>query len=143
MNRPLAILSLLLLCACNSSDEVKKTVPASENDMDAARNFIRAALDGKWSEARKFMVQDSVNVQLLDMTEHRYERTDRENKRSYRESSIKLYDSRQVGDSVTIINYANSFMNKKDSLKVMHLKGQWLVDLKYSLLPNDTAKHAH
>ena len=144
MRKAIGLIGLLLvLQACNSGGEAKKEAPASENDMDAARNFIRAALDGKWSEAGKFMLRDSLNVELLDMSEGRYEHMGREEKRGYRESSIQLFDSRQVGDSITIVSYANSFMNKKDSLKVVHLGNQWLIDLKYSLLPTDTTKHVH
>jgi hypothetical protein len=132
--------SLLLLLSCNNTAEEKK-VPASENDVDAARNFIRASLDGKWSEAKKFMVGDPVNVQLLETAESQYQTKGREEKRGYREASITLYDSRQVNDSTTIVKYANTFKNIKDSLKVVNTKGQWLIDLKYSLLPIDTARH--
>lgn len=118
--------------SCKNTD--KKDSTASENDVDAARNFIRAALDGKWDEAKKFMIEDSVNVQLLETTEQTYNTISNDNKRSYRESQITWYETRKIGDSITIVNYSNSFKNEKDSLKVVRSDGQWLVDLKYSLL---------
>ena len=129
----------LLIFSCNDEKGTNQTT--SENDTDAARNFIRAALDGKWDEARRFMIQDSVNLQLLDRSESMYQGKDREVKRSYRESSIRFYDTRKVNDSVIVINYSNTYKNQKDSLKVVRTGGQWLIDLKYSLLPTDSVLH--
>jgi hypothetical protein len=132
---------MVLVCACNNSDQ-QEIETTSENDVDAARNFIRSALDGKWREARRFMVQDSTNTQLLDAYESNYEtHMNREDKRGYREASITLYDSRQVNDSVTIVNYSNSYKKQRDSLKVVRVNNQWLVDLKYSFPQTDTTSH--
>ena len=135
----LGLIAIVSCCACNNS-ETKET-PASENDLDAARNFIRAALDGKWDEARNYLLQDSVNVQLLETTEGSYRTKTGEDKRAYREASINLFGSRKIGDSITIVNYSNSYKDKKDSLKVVRSNGQWLIDLKYSLLARDSTKH--
>lgn len=134
---------MLILSACNSSDQ-QKTETTSENDVDAARNFIRSALDGKWKDARHFMVQDSTNTQLLDAYESNYQNhMSREDKRGYNESSITVYDSREVNDSVTIVSYSNSYKKQKDSLKVIRANNQWLVDLKYSFPQTDTTHHVH
>ena len=132
-------LLLQILAACNSAD--KKDTPASENDVDAARNFIRSALDGNYGKARQFMVRDSLNDERIENVERNYQKNmQTDDKRGYREASITLYDSRQINDSITIVNYSNSYMNKKDSLKVVRINGQWLVDLKYSFLPPDTTQ---
>ena len=133
------LLVILLLVSCNSEDGKKEIT--SENDTDAARNFIRAALDGKWDDARRFMVQDSTNLELIDRAESMYQVSEREVKRSYRESSIRFYETRQVSDSITVINYSNTYKNEKDSLKVVKKNGQWLIDLKYSLLPIDSVSN--
>jgi hypothetical protein len=136
-------LFMLLACAgCNNDKEETKEV-TSENDVDAARNFIRSALDGNWKEARRFMLQDSTNSQLLDAYESNYQtHMDKEDKRGYREASITFYDTREVNDSVAIINYSNSYKNQKDSLRVLRSGGTWLVDLKYSFPQTDTSAHA-
>ncbi len=125
-------LFLLFFCAChNNNSEQKETT--SENDVDAARNFIRAALDGQYSKARTFMLHDSLNNQLLDAFENNYEtRMTRDDKRGYRESSINMHDVRQMGDTASIVSYSNSYKKQNDSLKVVHVNGQWLVDFKYS-----------
>jgi hypothetical protein len=71
----------------------------------------------------------------------RYATKTGEDKAGYHEASINLFDSRKVNDSTTVVNYSNSYMNKKDSLKLVRINGQWLIDLKYSLLPTDTIKN--
>ena len=136
-----SLLIALLLFSCNSEEGNHSTT--SENDTDAARNFIRAAMDGKWDEARSYMIQDSTNLQLLDRAESMYQGKEREVKRSYRESNIRFYDTRKINDSVTVINYSNTYKNQKDSLKVVRTGGQWLIDLKYSLLPTDSVSNVH
>ncbi len=133
-----SFLCLLFFAACtNESQEEKETT--SENDVDAARNFIRSALDGKWKDARRFMLQDSINTQLLDTYENNYRsHMKSEDKRGYRDASITLYETRQLNDSVSIINYSNSFKKQKDSLRVVRNNGVWVVDLKYSFPQTDT-----
>lgn len=136
------LLSLLLLSCNNSNREENKL--HSENDVDATRNFVRAALDGRWKDARNFMLPDSTNTQLLDAYENNYRtHMSAEDKRDYRNASILLYDLRKVNDSVTIVTYANSFKKQKDSLKAVLLNNQWLVDLKYSFPQTDTSNYVH
>jgi hypothetical protein len=132
-----------VIAGCANDKEENKEV-TSENDVDAARNFIRSALDGNWREARRFMLQDSTNTQLLDAYENNYQtHMNKEDKRGYREASITLYDTREVNDSVAIIKYSNSFKKQKDSLRVVRTGDTWLVDLKYSFPQTDTSAHAH
>jgi len=124
--------------ACNSSNQQEKEI-TSENDVDAARNFIRSALDGKWDDARRFMLQDSTNSQLLDAYESNYQtHMSREDKRGYHEATITMYDTRQVNDSVSVISYSNTYKKQKDSLRVVRNNGVWVVDLKYSFPQTDT-----
>ena len=136
-----AVFFFFLFSACTNEEGNKPEVQASENDLDAARNFIRAALDRNWREAKKYMLADSANVERLEKIETFYEHEDREERRGYREASINTYDARKVSDSITIVNYSNSYKNQRDSLKVLRVNGQWLVDLKYSFLPPDSIRH--
>jgi type IV secretory pathway component VirB8 len=135
-------LFLQFFCACSGSEgDAGTESTTAESDVDAARSFIRSALDGKYDRARQFIVQDSVNTQYLDLFERNYKlRMDPEDKRGYRESSINIHDIRQVNDSTTVVNYSNSFKKQNDSLKVVRVANQWLVDLKYSFSPTDTAQ---
>ena len=94
--------------------------------------FIRDALDGKFKEARQLMVADSVNDSRMTDTERTYEHMSQDTKRSYRESSITIYDTRKLNDSTSIVVYSNTFKNMRDSVKVVRKSGQWLIDLKYT-----------
>jgi hypothetical protein len=136
----LAFTGLTLLPACNSDE--KSSAPASENEVDAARNFLRASLDRKWDLARKYMIQDSANLERISSIEESVQRENREDKRGYHEASITTYDTRRVNDSTAVVQYSNSYVNKKDSLKVVRVNGTWLVDFKYSFLPPDST-YAH
>ena len=122
---------LLFLGACNSND--KTAAPTSENDVDAARNFIDAALNGHYDEARTLVVPDSVNNAWIDIFKRAYqERMSQSDKAGYRAASINIHGVRTLNDTATVITYSNSYKKKDDSLKVVRRNGQWLVDLAYS-----------
>ena len=126
-----SLLAISFLWGCGSNDTATLTTP--EDDVDAARMFIRAALDGNYKQARKLIVTDSSNVQLLDNLERAYlHNNDAMEQRGYRESTIRIHDTKKLNDSVSVIVYSNSFKNKKDSVKAVRHEGAWLIDLKYS-----------
>ena len=130
---------LFWLIACNNNSE-STAAAAPENDVDAARTFIRSALDGRWKDAKRLIVQDSTNIGDLDATEQNYtQHMNVTDQRGYRESTIRIYDTRKVNDSISIITYSNTYKNQKDSIKVVRQNGNWLVDLKYSF-PNNATK---
>lgn len=132
------LLFLFLLCifySCKSKD--KQPTGKSENDIDAARNFIRSALDGKFDEARNFMLSDSVNNNYMDVAERSFNNAVQSVKDSFRTSSINIHNVDPVNDSTTILIFSNSFKNNPDTLRVLKIKNQWLVDLKY-LYQHDT-----
>ncbi|MCW3119963.1 MAG: hypothetical protein JWM28_4045 [Chitinophagaceae bacterium] len=120
---------LLFLAACNNDDS--RGAATSENDIDAARNFIRAALDGKFNDAKGFLFNDSSNLEYFDAYQRNYQKIEPEVKRDYRESTIKIHTVTPLNDSTTVVIYSNSFKNDHDTLKVLKKNNQWLVDLKY------------
>ncbi|MFN2439113.1 MAG: hypothetical protein ABR503_07930 [Chitinophagaceae bacterium] len=122
-------------CACSNEENVA----TSENDVDAARNFIQSALKGDYKLARTYIIPDSTNTQYLDAFERNFTNRMRpEDKKGYRNASINIHNVREIDDSTTVVNYSNSYMNKNDSLKVRRLNGEWLIDLKYSFTLNDS-----
>ena len=130
MKNPLYFIFIIVfIYACNGNDE-KPVVP--ESDLDAARMFIRSALDGRYDEARKLMIADSTNENRMNDTERTYEHMTIEDKRNYRESSINIHDIRKMDDSTTVVVYSNSFKKVRDSVKVVRWNARWLVDLKYT-----------
>jgi hypothetical protein len=116
----------------------QKERPSSESDVDAARNFIRASLDNDFTTAQGYMLTDSSNVELIKVAEERRKGLTRAENQKYREASIVIYNTRTIDDSTSIITYDNSYKKEKNDLKVVRRNGQWLVDLKYTLLRTDS-----
>ena len=126
---PTLLLTLSLLSACGNEEKAPAT---SDNHVDAVRNFVRAALDGKFAEARMYMISDSVNNNYMDVAERSYANMSQENKDGYRASSIQFPSPMiAVNDTTSIVIYSNSFKNNPDTLKVVKTGGKWMVDLKY------------
>lgn len=129
---------LLLLFACNNeSDGAAAT--ASEGDVDAARTFIRAALNGNYKAAKNLIVQDSANLEWLATAERSYMQNDVTEQRGLRESSINLFNTEKLNDSTTVVNYSNSFRKRNQKVKVVRQNGVWLVDMKYTFQNADSS----
>lgn len=78
------------------------------------------------------MLDDSVNVNWMDIAERSYLKNDEEARYNYRKASIYIHNvSKLVPDSVTVVIFSNSFKNDHDTLKVVKQNSQWLVDFKY------------
>jgi hypothetical protein len=129
----LTIISIFLVTIftnCNNSDKEAKE-SKSESDVDAARNFLDAALKGDFKLASAYMVQDSTNIGYLAVTERKYNQMDADQKRNLRNASLRFYNPLLQNDSTTITVFSNSYKNDKDTLRIIKENGQWLVDLKY------------
>jgi len=131
---------LLVLYSCNNSG--KPATSQSENDIDAARNFIRAALDGEYEKGRMMLSVDSTNFQYFDEYKKAHEKLNMEEKIKYKEASINVHAVTPVNDSTTIVIFSNSYLNDHDTLKIVKTNGLWLVDLKYLFNHDmDTLQH--
>ena len=119
----------LFIVACNNSGE--ETAPAAENDIDAARTFIRAALDGDYMKGRLMLLSDSTNYQYYDEYEKAHKKLSDLEKLQYREASINVHNVTPINDSTTIFIYSNSYKKDRDTLKLIKISGKWEVDLKY------------
>jgi hypothetical protein len=120
--------ALLFLGACSN----KKRAATSENDLDAARNFIQAALAGDHKKAGQFMLDDSANQNYLEVTARAFDHLDPATKEKYRGASIRIHQPvTYLNDSTTLVIFSNSYKNNLDTLRVCRKEGNWLVDLKY------------
>jgi len=129
---------LFLLLACNSDKEAETK---SDNDLDAARNFLDAALKGDYKDASTYMLKDSANLEYLNVTERGYQHLSPDEKAKLKAASLRFYDTNQVNDSTTITVFANSYKNDMDTLRILRINGQWLVDLKYLFEHNMDTSH--
>lgn len=125
-----SFLFLLFLCtSCKDSDT--GTAEKSENSVDAARDFIRSALDGKFREARAYLLTDSVNTNYMDVAERAYQKSSQDVKDGYRTSTIHIHKVDPLNDSTSIVVFSNSYKNNHDTLRMLKMSDRWLVDLKY------------
>ncbi len=133
---------LLFLWSCKSANEKQALEITSESDLDAARNFIRAALDGDYEIGKKLMISDSANFQYYAEFEKMHTKLNAAEKNKYKQSSIIVHELTPINDSTTFIIYSNSYKKNRDTLKLLKTDGQWLVDLKYLFNPDsDTIQH--
>ena len=130
---PMKYLSILLLAiltsltGCESND--RKSDGESASDIDAARDFIRASLDGNYQKAKTYMINDSANAERMNLIER--VNLSKEEKNGLASASINIHSVTPVNDSATVVVYSNSFKNNWDTLRVLKLNGKWLVDFNY------------
>jgi len=89
---PVVFLLLSFFCACNNNDQTNTGEP--ENDLDAARTFIKNALEGKFEQARQIMLRDSTNDQTMDVIKRNYEHMSQTDRYGYRNATIQIYNTR-------------------------------------------------
>ncbi len=122
-----AVCLLILLHACTES----KSEDDVSTALDAGRVFIRASLNGDFEKAGTLLLRDSQNLQLFDQYKIYYKKLPLEKKENYKKASYEINKFEELSDSVTIINYSNSYMNKPMEIKVLRANDQWKVDFKY------------
>lgn len=128
VNKILFVVGMVSLgvVSCNTTSKED----AAENDMDAVRNFLQAALKGRYDRAADFMLRDSLNVERLDAVSRM--QLSNEEKQGLWNASINIHSRKLLNDSTSIIVYSNSFHKEnKDTLKAVLSNGKWLVDFKY------------
>lgn len=134
MIRTVIYILLLLpgLAACSGGGDNKV-----QTDIDVANVFIRDMLDNKLKDAEGLVLPDEENKQYFEVIRQQYNKKDAAELEKYKSSSIIINEVSPVNDSVSIVNYSNSY-NKQDKnkLKMVRKEGKWLVDLKYTFSGN-------
>lgn len=126
---PLAL--IVVLASCQDNKKVPNT------DIDVARTFIRDVLDSDFQGARDLMLADSTNLDYFNRWEKHYKGKSKEEREQYHQAEIIINEISNVNDSVTVVNYSNSFKrNSHSKVKVVRVNGQWLVDFKYTFSGN-------
>jgi hypothetical protein len=125
---------ILIFAACGQSEaDYKKP----ETDLQAATDFIRFSLNGNFKFARYLLVNDSTNDNYMKMVEEKYKQSSLNKRDSMRNSNINIHEVAVVAkDSLSIVNYSNSYSNKPFKVKVLKQNGDWLIDLKYTFSGN-------
>lgn len=118
-------LSLLVTASCNrkSSDYTK-----AEDALDAGRQYIQSCLEGDFTKAAFYTVQDARNKAVLDSTEAAYRNRDREGRQQLRTASININEVKEAAAGTEIV-FSNSFEKQTRHIIVVHQNNTWLVNL--------------
>ncbi|MBM3412272.1 MAG: hypothetical protein FJY19_02700 [Bacteroidetes bacterium] len=132
MQKLITIFFLFILgTACQQKE---KSSPTASSEIDAARNFLRAALDGKFDIAKDYLLQDSLNLSYLDIAARGHGKLTQDDKDSYRGSSIIIHEIQAQNDSTSLLIFSNSFKKDQDTLRIIKKDQKWVVDLSYLYL---------
>ena len=123
----LFIAVLIMQVGCNDK---KDTRPVTA--MDTGRDFIRATLDGDFKTAESLLLNEPENTQLFDSYKELYSRLRPDQKEAYHNASYNINTFRDLNDSVSVINYSNSYMQKPMNIKLVRKDKIWRVDFKYT-----------
>ena len=126
-----SIVASLLLISCSSEKQVPNT------DIEVAQAFIQNILDNKFEEAEKFVLKEETNEEYFKLFKTEYKSKSKEELENYQKADIIINEISPVNDTVSIINYSNSYIrHKNNKLKMVRVDGKWLVDLKYTFSGN-------
>jgi hypothetical protein len=121
----------IFLLACNNT-ATKDPV----TDTDVATTFIRAVLDNDFTTAKKYLLNDEINLQYFESNKKQYQLKDAGELSKYKSADIIINSLEPLQDT-TIINYSNSYKkDTKTNLRLIRSNGQWLIDLKYTFTAN-------
>jgi hypothetical protein len=128
MKKIFLMVFVLSAVACNSDAGYKKATDAQE----AAREFIRASLDGNYDKASFYLYKDSqgVNEMLLNKWKTDYSKWSQEDKVGHKEANIIVITTEKVNDSSLNYVFSNSYKKDTTTIKIVKANGDWLIDLK-------------
>lgn len=118
----------LFFTACN---QPVKTVKNSD-PLEAGREFINASLTGDFEYAKKYLLADSTNLMYFDRFVDFDNKKPATDKEGYKNSNIIINSTEKISDSVTVINYSNTYKKEPSKIKLIKKNNKWLVDFKYT-----------
>jgi hypothetical protein len=128
----LGITLLSLLFACSTPEGFKEP----EDPLDAGREFVRAVLDGDYEKANLYLLKDPEDQELFNRYQTYMKKSPRKELLQLKSSSIVINKVETLSDSVTLINYSNSYTMKPTDLKVIKDGKSWKVDFSYTFSGN-------
>ena len=131
-------ITILFFAALTSCNDIRKN---PTTDIDVARAFIKDILENDYKDAKTLVLDEEMNNQYFELSKKDFEGKSKEELENYKKADIIINELKNVNDSVTIVNYSNSYKkNTKNEVKVVRVNGQWLVDLKHTFQEVPAAK---
>ncbi|MGL6266571.1 MAG: hypothetical protein ACRC2O_01555 [Chitinophagaceae bacterium] len=137
-NRIFSLLTFifLLTAGCSGPEGFKKP----EDALDAAREFVRAVLDGDYKRAELYVLPEEEDLRLFHRYKDYMKNQPEKERLGLKSSSILVNKAEPLNDSVTIINYANSFSKKPMDIRVVKKDGEWWIDFSFTFSGNEVIK---
>jgi Domain of unknown function (DUF4878) len=132
----LLAITLFLSGGCSGPEGFKKP----EDALDAAREFVRAVLDGDYKRAELYVLPDEEDMRLFNRYKDYMKNQPEKERLGLKSSSILINKVEQLNDSVSIINYSNSYSKKPMDIRAVKKDGEWWVDFKYTFSGEEAVK---
>lgn len=127
----LIAITFLFFTAC---DQQVKKIKKNSDPLEAGREFIDASLKGDYDYAKKYLLADSTNLMYFDRFVEFDDKKPLIEKEGYRNANIIINSTENISDSITVINYSNTYKKEPAKIKLIKKNNEWLVDFKYTFL---------
>lgn len=131
MHKIFSISIFLFLFSCSQSSVKTKK---NSDPLEAGREFIDASLKGDYDYAKEYLLPDTTNLMSFERFVEFDKNMPAKDKEGYKDANIIIDSTQTLSDSVTIINYSNTYKKKPSKIKLVKRNNEWLVDFKYTFL---------
>lgn len=118
------------ITACDNSNAKEN----KKDPLESGRGFIEASLKGNYVEAKKYILEDSTNLEYFNGLRDFNSKMTPIERENYRDANIIIDSTHQVSDSENIISYSNTYKKVPSKLKMVKRNNEWLVDFKFTFI---------
>jgi len=135
----LILILLMGFFSCNEPEGFKE----AEDPIDAGREFVRAVLDGNYEKAVLYIEDNQEDKDLFERYKQYMNNQPKKEKLQLKSSSIIINKVENLSDTVSIVNFSNSYSMKPTDLKIVQKNKKWLVDFSYTFSGNIPTNDLH
>lgn len=119
----------LLLSGCAEPQGFRQP----EDGLEAAREFIRATLDGDYGKAEMYVARNEQDMELFARWREHMRRQPEKERLGLKSSTILIQSVETPNDSLTIVQYSNSFHREPTRIVVARRNGVWGVEFRETM----------
>jgi hypothetical protein len=123
------IAAALLLSGCAEPQGFRPP----EDGLEAAREFIRATLDGDYGRAEMYLTRNEQDQELFARWREHMRRQPERERLGLKSSTILIESVETPNDSTTIVRYSNSFHREPTRIVVARRNGVWGVEFRETM----------
>ncbi len=115
---------LFLISCVQKENSIKRGDP-----IEVGREFIDASLQGNYEYAKKYLLSDSTNMEYFNELINFNNKLSPRDKEGYKSANIIIDSIQNILDTITIINYSNTFKKTAEKIKLVQVNKEWLLNL--------------